>query len=305
MANRENKRGVQARDVGWKDFPLPTGSDNDAKCAYLTAVYNHTVETAKDAIGWYLINKVPQKRWARTIRLAAIFFTTIGGLIPLIAASKVLTMWTVSTTNSNGAAGTIGIEFSQFGYVALALAGACILLDKYFGFSSAWIRYLTTATMLQRLLHEFCLDWAALDVCREGQAPQFESLLRRAQTFITRVRTEVEKETADWAAEYRTNLAEMEKSVREQLDANRPGSIALTVANVSKATEGGVTVLLDGATMQKIDVPDCLLAPVFPGEHVVTIRGKVKDALRSLSTPARVEPGRPHLLTLKLPEGDA
>ncbi len=290
MADGENKRGVQARDFGWKDFPVLAGNDDAAKCVYLAAVYTHTVETAKDAIAWYLINKVPQKRWARTTRFVAILFTAVGGLIPLIAASRVLATWTAS------------IELSQFGYVSLALAGACIGLDKYFGYSSAWIRYLTTATLLQRLLHEFCLDWAALDVCREGQAPQFEPMLRRVQTFITRIRSEMEKETADWAAEYRSNLAEMEKSVREQLDANRPGSIGLTVNNVSKVVDGGVTVLLDGATMQKIDVPDCLLSPVFAGEHVVTIRGKIKDALRSLSTSVHVEPGRPCLLTLKLPE---
>jgi hypothetical protein len=295
MANEENNRaGVSARDLGWKDFPVFAGSDDKAMCAYLRAVHDHAVATTKETIDWYLINKRPQKWWARKIRLFAIFFTAVGGLIPLIAASRVLDTWSA------------GIEFSQFGYVSLALAGACIGLDKYFGYSSAWIRYQTTAMTLKRLLNEFCLDWAILDVCHNGQAPvRIEPMLRRIQTFSVRAIGEVEKETANWAAEYHSTLAEMEKSVREQLDASRPGSIGLTVTNVSKGVGGRMTVLLDGTMMQEIDVPDCLLAPVFPGEHVVTIRGKVGKTLRSISMPVRVEPGLPHLLTLKLPETDA
>jgi hypothetical protein len=277
MADAENKqpneRSVAPSDLGWKDLPALAPANPDPR------------------IAWYLVNKVPQKWWARKIRLAVIVFTTIGGLIPLIAASKVLARW------------TDGIEFSQFGYISLALAGACIGLDRYFGFSSAWIRYLTTATMLQRLLHEFCLDWAILDTCHEGGAPeQIEPMLRRIQIFVTRVRSELEKETADWAAEYRSNLAEMEKSMREQLEASRPGSVSVTVTNVSKAGPEGVTVFLNGASMQKITTPDCLLSPVFPGEHVVTIRGTIGNTPRSVSTEVRVEPGRPYLLTLKLPE---
>ncbi len=200
---------------------------------YLTAVYNDMVATAKDAIDSYLVNKASRRRWARQMRSVAILFAAIDGLVPLIVASKGLAAWTAS------------IEFSQFGYIPLALAGAGIGLEKYSGYSSAWIHYQTTATLLQRLLRDFCLDWAVLDVYYEGQTPQPEPLPRRIRPLISRLRGKLDKGTSDWGPEYRSALAEMEKSVGEQLDANCTGRIGLTVTTAPNVADDGITVLRD------------------------------------------------------------
>jgi hypothetical protein len=278
------------RDLKGEEFPVLAGVDDSAKLKYVGEIYQHAVREANSTIDWYLVSKKPKKTWAQATRLGAILFTAIGGLVPLIVATKVLPKFGET-------------DVTQFGYIALALAAACVGLDKFFGFSSAWIRYLTTAMTLQKVLQEFQLDWAVICASENGQSPPaLEARLKRIQTFLLRVHSELERETADWAAEYRSNLAEMEKSARQQLEANRPGSINLTVPNVAQAT-GGVVVLLDGASVQVITIPDCLVSPVFPGDHLVTIRGSVQGKLVSASQQIRVDAGRTYLLQFKLPEG--
>jgi len=286
--NRKQNAKDRARDLHSDGFPILAGDDDKSRWEYVMAIYGDAVAKACEAIDWYLVKKRPQKMWAQWLRLAAILFTVVGGLIPLISGS---------TTLGQGEA-----VFSRLGYVALALAGACIALDKFFGFSSAWIRYLTTATTLQRTVAKFQLDWAILCVSVEVSSPtRKETMLRRILAFVRQVRSTVEKETAEWASEYRRNLAEMEKSTQEQLETSRPGTINVTIPNVEKAV-GGVTVLLDGAPMQSASTSECQLRPVFPGEHLITIKGKVgrKNVIASASL--RVEPGHTHTLTLALPD---
>lgn len=291
MGNAEkdpNETTVYGGDLRSNGFPVLAGDDEKSRREYVIAIYHYAAAKACEAIDWYLVNKGPQKKWARRLRLAAILLTVVGGLIPLVSASMILP-------------GENKVMFSQYGYVALALAGACIALDKFFGYSSAWIRYLTTATALQKTVAEFQMDWAILCVSQEASLPtRNETMLRRVLALVRQVRSAVEKETGEWAAEYRRNLAEMEKATQEQLETSRPGTIGLTIPDADKAADG-VTVLLDGAPMQTTSTSDCLLRPVFPGEHLLTIKGKVGKKAVSTSASVRVEPGRTHTLTLKLP----
>ena len=149
MANAENKqpsrRARRGRDLRLDDFPILAGTDDAARCDYVRAVYEYAVAWANEAIDWYLVKKGPKKWWAVGTRVGVILLTATGTLIPLVMATGTLPKWD-------------GVQFAQFGFICLALAGACVGLDKFSGFSSAWMRYLTTATTLQRLLQEFYLD---------------------------------------------------------------------------------------------------------------------------------------------------
>jgi hypothetical protein len=287
--SQPGKKPKRSRDLRSGDFPILTGSDDKSRCAYVTAIYEWAVAKGEEAIDWYLVYKQPKKWGARGTRTLAVVFVALGGLLPTLSASNVLPK-------------TYGIDYSQCAFISLALAGACIGLDRFCGFSTGWMRYLNTAMSLEKLLQEFYLDWAINCACHDGQsAAQVEPMLRRVQTFLLRIRAELDKETAEWATEYRANLAEMEKSAREQLQASRPGSINLTVSNAAQAVDG-VTVLLDGAPVQTTTTPDCQLAPVFPGDHVILIRGTVKGKEVIASAHMRVDPGKSLPLLLTLPE---
>lgn len=53
-------------------------------------------------------------------------------------------------------------SLGHFGYIFLALAAGCVAMDKFFGFSSNWMRFMTTSLALQRHLAEFEMDWNIL-----------------------------------------------------------------------------------------------------------------------------------------------
>jgi len=276
-------------------FPKLSGTDETAKVKFVSEIYDYANGKAQEAITWYLDKKWSKQKTAQGLRFAAIIFTTIGGVIPLVIASRVLA--SAGVTNA--------VEWGQFGYVALALAGACVFLDKFFGYSSGWMRYITTAMKLQRMVEEFNVDWAILSAAVKGNAPdatERETMLRRAQTFLQSVLTEVESETAAWAAEYRSNLAELEKTARQQLEASRPGVINLKVANVGKF-RNGVTVFLDEVPRQTVTSTECQLSPVFPGDHFVKVQGSINDKTVMAGAPVRIEPGQSVTVTLSLPEG--
>jgi hypothetical protein len=116
------------------------------------------------------------------------------------------------------------------------------------------------------------------------------------QSFILSVRDEIEKETAEWAAEYRSNLTELEKSARVQLEAWKPGVINLTVPNVAQLKE--VTVLLDDRVYQTITTTTCQIAPVYPGQHVVTVSASAGNQPATASSAVALTAGQAVAVTL-------
>jgi SMODS and SLOG-associating 2TM effector domain 2 len=275
-------------------FPNEPGHDDNAKAKYIHDIYQYAGQKADEAISWYLSKKTGKQRMAQILRFAAIVLTTVGGLIPLVIASHVL------PAPGNAAP---AIEYGQFGYIALALAGACVFLDKFFGFSSGWMRYITTAMKLQRMREEFNVDWAILQSATHSAVPdatEREAMLKCAQTFLLAVMGEVESETTAWAAEYKSNLAELEKTARQQLETNKPGTINLTVKNAGAVT-GGVTVLLDEVARQTITTNECQLSPVFPGDHFVKIVATIGGKSVTAGAPVRMASGQSVPLILSLP----
>jgi hypothetical protein len=264
------------KDLSW--------ADSVAARASFQLLYAYAESAANDSISWYLAGKRAKSVMARGLRFAAIVLTTVGGIVPLMLGARI---WIGRTSDS------LPVDYAHFGYVFLAAAAGCVALDRFFGYSSAWIRYVTAALTLQRLLAEFQVDWALLYANLPGEEVplvQRESMLRRLQVFVLRLREEVEKETAEWAAEYRSNLTELEKSARTQLEAWRPAVINLSVPNVARLKE--VTVLLDDRVYQTITTTTCQIAPVYPGQHTVTVTAKSDGSVATASTAIAVSSGQ-------------
>jgi hypothetical protein len=274
-------------------FPTNLSWDDDASVRKsLKDLYSYADGAANDTIGWYFAHKRTKGLVARGLRFAAIILTTVGGVIPLLVNARV--GWFGADGNSGSR-----VDYAQFGYVFLALAAGCVALDRFFGYSSGWIRYVTSALNLQRLQAEFQLDWAILTAnLPQADVPliQREAMLRRVQSFILRMREEIEKETAEWAAEYRSNLTELEKTARTQLDAWKPGVINLTIPNAPQLKE--VTVLLDDRVYQTITTTTCQIAPVYPGQHTVAVTAKAGDKPATASSAVAVTAGQAVALIL-------
>lgn len=168
----------------------------------LDEVYQHVVDMASKAISWYLAARRPKKRWAQVLRVGAIIMVAIAGVLPVL--SQIF------------AVGNSMVIQPAWAAVALAIAVALVALDRFFGFSSAWARYITTGQAISAALNQFRLDWQQSST----QLPvggltqdRIDHLLDLAKTLATKTDDLIQSETSQWVKEFRETLIEIERSV--------------------------------------------------------------------------------------------
>lgn len=267
-------------------------------------LYRYAEQYAQQSIDWYLGNKNSKSRWSRWLRLSAIVLATLGGLAPVMLSIGWLERDPAGLSGWSGSAAAI---IGQLGYLWLALAAACVATDKFFGFSSGWMRYIKTAQVLMKALAEFRLDWAMLVAKQAGTPPteeQLQLMIQRIKEFVIGVHGQVEQETLTWIAEFQSSLAEIEKSVRTQEETTRPGAIDITVTNGMEAQEG-FQVSLDGMVVAQVRGTKHQIGYVAPGHHKVAVTGIVKGKKLDASELVHVPPGAIAKATLALPVEEA
>jgi len=254
------------------------------------ALFDFTIARARSAARWYWDKKRLHKTMSQWLKSGAILGGAIGALIPLVAT----------------ALGDPG-QSPLWGYVLLAFAGACLSMDRFFGFSTTWMRYVTSATAIETELSRFELDWARLKHAHGGKAwtgSEAGPFLARASELLTRVRAEIERETEAWKEEFRANLAALAKEIEEQRLDDAPGAIELEV-DCDAVPEGGIRVLLDGDVVQTLDGTRAGLRPVFPGQHQVAIRAEIdgRELTASAIVAVSARTTTPVTLSLRSPAG--
>jgi len=265
-------------EVDWSD---PAGA--------LKELREYVVATATDAANWYWARAKWKKRMGMSLRFVAIVATGIGGLLPLLAVAM-----------------EEGNALSGWGYVALAFAGASITLDKFFGFSRSWIRFVTTGTALQSEMQKFHMAWARITSGLRGKDPkdytgeELDLLFELIASALAKVRQIVEEETRVWTAEYATSLSDLEKRVEAEQKALKPGGINLTIVGGDKAADG-VAVSVDGMVVQTVKGVRATVRNVYPGQHKIEASGKIATRKHTDSLIVQIPAGEivPVTLTLK------
>ncbi|MZD04666.1 SLATT domain-containing protein [Streptomyces sp. SID5785] len=184
--------GARTGDLPGRAFPL---GDWGEPAERLDELYRWVEQGALRTASWYLTDRVHKRRGARALRGGAALGAIGGGALPLLDLTDV----------SPGSA--------PWGYLALLLAVACVVADRYFGLTSGWIRDVATAQAVQRRLQVLQFDWASESVREvlgpaEGTASEAAerclSVLRRFSEDVTEL---VRAETADWMVEFRSGPA--------------------------------------------------------------------------------------------------
>src|SRR5262249_4424839 len=121
-----NIRPVEAGRLGWN----PTDIQGS-----LQSVELYAETAAGKAIYWYWKNKVWKARGARAIQLGAMASTALAGLIPVL-----FSLFQIAPAFNTGMAASILVGF----------AAALIGVDKAFGLSTGWARYVLTATTIRK-----------------------------------------------------------------------------------------------------------------------------------------------------------
>jgi len=225
--------------------PAPSGSiawDAAEPVKSLANVGSYVDGVATTSIQWYWTNKRWKCQLSRFIQFSAVALTAAGALVPIIAH-----IWKAREPSST-------VDSGLWASLFVGLAAALIGLDKAFGLSSGWARYVLTATSIQKALEEFRLEWMILSagLSQPPKPEQVTALIQRAKEFVSTIAGMVLQETKDWVSEFQSNMAQLEKDVKAQLDtlaaqvqkasqsreaASRPGSIELTVPDADR-TDG-------------------------------------------------------------------
>ncbi|MFJ7214792.1 SLATT domain-containing protein [Amycolatopsis sp. NPDC098790] len=185
----------------------------------LVEVYDWAQQVAQDAIDWYLTEKKRKARWSRGLRAAAAILTVLGGVIPVAALT----------------AGRP--ELGNGGFIMLALAAGCLAYDRFFGYSSSWLRYVAAATKLRAQLNDFQLSWLQETLpARHGPAPgDPHSLIELVREFVRSLDETIRQETDSWLVEFHTRMAEQESK-------STPPQPPPTSANAEYGGFGGARV---------------------------------------------------------------
>ena len=207
--------GVARSDFSVKELPeLDWGPVQASES--LSKVHQHASAQCHDAITWYLQSMRGKRRGAVAFRLGAIVAASAAGILPI------LTM--IFTTDGRPA-------FSPaWASVAIGIAAALVLFDRFFGSSTGWMRFIRTEMHLRQLHQEFEMNWERERAVWAGQDPsaeQVQQMLGRAMAFVTRVSEVVRQETEEWVLEFQSTLRQIDEAARArsetQGDPQSPG----------------------------------------------------------------------------------
>ncbi len=166
----------------------------------LDVVFQHATKKAKDAIDWYLMSKRPKKRGAIFLRVLAILSASAGGILPILSQIYL-------------ADGKPEIS-PAWASVLIGIAAAMVALDRLFGFSSGWMRFIAAELQLHQLLEAFQLDWEREKALWKGERPtdeQVQSMLKEAREFVFQVNNVVREETNAWIVQFQSSLKQIDK----------------------------------------------------------------------------------------------
>lgn len=194
-----SKRDIEIPESTPPDFE----GDGDLKNAI-----EYSRALALNAHDWYAGERKIKRFFAKSFRLLAILATTAAGIIPLL-----------SQIGIGKSADWSGIP-PGWSSVALAAAGALILFDKFFGFSTGWLRFTNAMTHIRLAIYDFDMGLKEIKLgWAEGLAEKGETraVLERCRTLTETVNKIVTQETQKWDEEFRKVIQKVDEAVKREV----------------------------------------------------------------------------------------
>lgn len=183
-------------------FPELSWQTDEDRRSSLEALFGYAETHAESAYAWYIRHKWSKRFGSQVIRCTVLLLAGLGGLAPFV----------VTTFFEDRP------ELVNLGYLLLGAAAILVAIDKFYGFSNGWMRYIRASQELKRALAEFRFRWAEHEASWGSSAPDPEQTgeaLAAIEEFVLEVEDQVIEETRQWIAEFKRNLAAMDRSVEE------------------------------------------------------------------------------------------
>jgi hypothetical protein len=261
----EKKRN---RDVRPHIFPDITWKNVDP-VESLDKIYKYVIHTSENGSNWYYIKRNHKRRMGVTIRYGAIFLTAFAGLYPLIIT---IVHNLCITTNLD----------PTWSAIAIGVAALLFAVDKFGGYTSAWIRYVVAGQNIDNERELFYLKWQA-GLQKFETSPdsieQVQPMIEECRSFLARIQTIISNETNQWVTEFQNALKNIEDSAKAAGEAAKGavqenGAINLTVENGEKYA-GGWIVLIDGVKNKVCTGTSAVISGLKPGIITVKVTGNL------------------------------
>lgn len=149
-------------------LPFPLLDWSDEKKA-LQQLYDYAVQLANGTIDWYIRHRFWKKFWSRFLRFFSFLLVIAAGFASLLKIfsadieQKVLgfILGRLSVDCHCTDTSAFAVEVAL---VLIGLAGGFNLVDRLAGLSSGWMRYVSTAMVLDKELVKFQFEWTRLEL---------------------------------------------------------------------------------------------------------------------------------------------
>jgi hypothetical protein len=221
--------------------------NRDDENGSVTKLYQWLCAKAEGQIAWYEEQREPKKKLSQRTRGLALLLGIVGAVCPLLQTTI----------------GKSEVPLAELGYIFIALGAGLVTCDRFYGFSSSWMRFARTQLNLVIALDDFRFEWAAL-LAQPFSAP---ASVQKLKEFSDQIDTIVKAETDAWINEFQSNLKEMEKMLKTSAKERKPGNIKVTVSN--GADYQGIDISVDGVLRKQMPAgaSEALIDHVMPGPH--------------------------------------
>lgn len=279
------------------EFTLkPTRPKTNIKMAYdwtkpeesLNSIKTNILDAMKIEETWYVKHRAIHSFFSRTIRVCAVLLFAFGILWPVLSADKI-----------NQIAPTF-----NYGYLSLAVGGLLLLLDKYLGISSGYVRFYIAELDIKKNTLEFIENWD-IETAKASRPMTIENilaLLTIVKQFRQAVFTTIQVETGAWGAEFQTQTGELyELFKQKQSEMARPANISVSVENYTNYNN--IEIGLDDAPLIKLGATTSIIfRNVSVQPHLIRIKAAKSDnSLVAFSKNAEAYPDKTTDVAMILP----
>lgn len=228
-------------------------------------------DEAEEVIRWYLDKKRAKKRGAIWLRVVAIALTAMAAVVPVL----------VEIFEPEIVAGTGGLRpwwaSAAWSSVFLVGAAALVLLDRFYGFSSAWMRFLSAEFEIREALHAFQMEWQMARAGWNRPAPteqQIQDGLQACRAFLARLDAILRNELEAWMQEFRASLKDIDEAAKARPDAPRGAAANITIENGEQCTDGW-KLSIDNGPPRHSSGRTVALNNLLPGMRLVEVTGDI------------------------------
>jgi hypothetical protein len=223
---------------------------------------NYALNYAKEKKKYYEKGSPIKRAWAKALRAIAIVSAALGGLLPVLSQ-----LFTNDKFRLEPAWAT----------VAITIAVTSIGLDRFFGFSSAWMRFVSAQLKIDSKIEQFKFSLENERFLLQGAEltpDKTKSIIAIIGSFINEISQIVQDETNTWMTEFQNVIQKFNEEMNAKLDNSKFGGIYISVQNADKFPSG-IKFQLEGKDAIAINGSSYSFNSLYPKIYKLAVSGRL------------------------------